>query len=598
MYKKHLKSVLCALLGTTIAFSTTVTAFASEDNSNEILSSVKMVDGQAVLVKNENIKSDKLRLGSPLLKSVVLPSSYNLVDEGCVSSIKKQNPYGTCWAFSDLASLESNIIRSGNAGKDIDLSEKHLINFNYNGADSNSDKSLFAGSDTYSSLGYSPFQVGGNSYMTASTLMRRYGAVDEEKAPYEFSGGTTVDSSLRTASDIYLKDAYFLPETVEFEHNDYGEVTSQKLLDSNTVANSIKTIKQFMMEYGAVSSSYYCSDAMSGSVTNDKYWNSANNSYYFNAETSNEISNHGITLVGWDDNYSKNNFTIAPPADGAWIVKNSWGSNWGNDGYFYLSYYDLSISNSVVFIAEDAKYKTDGSTVHEYENIYQYDGVTFGDAQIRGTGYNYSAANFFTARDNEILEAISTCSTYENITVNYEIYTDVTSTVDPTKGTLAAKGSKSFELAGYYTIPLDEGINLDKGEKYSVVIKISFNSNGYNYTILPCEIAYGGYSEISVLSGQSSYCSQGTWRSITSSTTVLGCNVGNAIVKAYTNDILYGDVDSDGSVTVKDATLLQKYLVSVETLSEKQLLSADADKNGNVDIKDSTLIQKISASLI
>ena len=55
-------------------------------------------------------------------------------------------------------------------------------------------------------------------------------------------------------------------------------------------------------------------------------------------------ANHAVTIVGWDDNYSKDNFLITPPGDGAWIVKNSWVSEWGDNGYMYVSYYDGSLS--------------------------------------------------------------------------------------------------------------------------------------------------------------------------------------------------------------------------------------------------------------
>ena len=53
--------------------------------------------------------------------------------------------------------------------------------------------------------------------------------------------------------------------------------------------------------------------------------------------------NHEVAIVGWDDNYSRTNFrNYASIGDGAWIVKNSWGSNWADNGYFYVSYYDVN----------------------------------------------------------------------------------------------------------------------------------------------------------------------------------------------------------------------------------------------------------------
>lgn len=607
MKNRLFKATLCTLLSALIALPASTAAFAADTNSPEILFELKTnKNGFQYIKENENITANKIKANNNLITATVLPSKYNLSDENLVTKVKNQNPYGTCWAFSAISSLESSLVKSGNADSSVDLSEKHLIWFNYNGADNSEDKSLYAGNDTYSSAGYSPFLLGGSMYMTSSTLMRRYGAADESKAPYEFSSGTELDSSLRYASDIYLKNTTFLPETVSFTTDDYGNVTYQELLDNNTVAASIKEIKENIYTKGAVAASYYCSDSMTGNTSNDKYWNNTYKSYYFNARLSGENNyqgpNHGITLVGWDDSFSKNNFATAAPKDGAWIVKNSWGSNWGNNGYFYLSYYDLSFNEPVMFEAENAEYKSDGTTEHEYKNMYQYDGIGFGDAQIYYYGKDaYKSANFFTARGNEKLEAISVSSLYDNCTVNYEVYKNLTSDVNPTLGKLVAKGSESFANNGYFTIPLAAPVELSKGEKYAVVINICFTSGGQDYSILACETQYGSYTNIEVNDNQSSYYSNGKWQKIDSSLSILGCKIGNATVKAYTNDInepLYGDVNGDGILSVTDSTLIQKYCAEFVKFTDEQIAVADINKSGKIDIADATTIQRIVAGIL
>lgn len=600
MKKCLIKCTVSAALCGIIAFSGLITAFSAENKSNpHILAQIKSSDGFQYVEVNKDFQNNKVSVPNNIIGNSNLPARYNLAENGYVTDVRNQNPYPTCWSFATLASLESNILKSGNSDTSLDLSEKHLAWFNYNGADKSDDKSLYAGGDTYTSMGISPYNLGGSMYMSAATLMRRYGAVDESVAPYDFSGGEDIDSYLKNTADIYLKDVEFLSPTTVFTYGTDGSLTNQALLDSKTVETSLNQIKQNIYSYGAVAVSYYCSDSMGGSTENDHYWNDKYKSYYFNAQLNGEdnfcLPNHGITLVGWDDNFSKDKFEITPPDDGAWIVKNSWGSEWGDDGYFYLSYYDVSFSDPVIFKAEDAEYKSDGTTVHEYENIYQYDGVGFGDAQIYFEDDSCKAANFFTSRDDEVLEAISVALLYQNVTVNYEVYTSVKSDVDPTDGELAAKGSKYFANKGYFTIPLESSVDLSKGEKYSVVLNIVYNYGAEKYSILACETSAGSNNIITASENQSSYFDGTDWNKIDESSEVLGFKIGNAVVKAFTNDAekyIEGDVNSDGIVNIADSTYIQKYCVKLIDFNQTQMKAADVNKDGLINVTDATIIQK------
>lgn len=600
MKHKYIKSAICSSLCLLLACSSAVIVSAAQnDNDVQIVSNVKKIDGTMKLIKNSSIQPDKNISNKKY--TVNLPESYNLNSLDFVTPVRSQAPYGTCWAFASMASLESNIVKSGNYNNTLDLSEKQLVWFSFNGADTNADHSLFASGDTFSCGTYSPYNMGGNTILSAATLFRRYGASDESKIPYVFTDYTgALDSSLKNSSDIFVKNIYCLPQSTYITYDNSGNITSQGLLTDSETADSINKIKTYVMNNGAVKASYYCSDSMAGITDSDPYWNSQNNSYYFDASIKSgndngfRSSNHEVCIVGWDNNYSKSNFSVNAPADGAWIVKNSWGSNWGNNGYFYLSYYDISLSEPTSFQAENAKYTSNGITKHEYRNIYQYDGTCFGAGQLSSATNNYKAANLFTARGSENLEAISTSSTLDNTTVNYQIYKNPTSLTNPETGTLEAGGSNTFDYAGYYTIPLTNSVSLEKGDVYSVVVQITYNENGNKYAVLPCEIDSGNnLLSLSVANDESAYYSQGSWHKISSGNTVSGYKIGNATVKAYTNNkALFGDINNDNSVTITDVTAIQRYLSEIIQFDDAQKTAADLNNDSYVNVNDATILQR------
>lgn len=358
-----------------------------------------------------------------------LPTTYDARTQGQVSSIKNQNPWGTCWIFTTMGAMESSLL-SQEYYSDVDLSEYHLINYNYQSvvdplSGTAGDSVKYKGSITQY------MDVGGAVSIAYHALANWMGAVDEDVAGYPTG---KVEMLEHTTEKAYLQDIVHLQQMYELYKGDVGAVKTE------------------IMNYGAVAASFYYDDA---------YFNE-NTAGYYNDVC--DYSNHAILIVGWDDNYSKDNFLSAPSVDGAWLVKNSWGTYFGDNGYFWLSYEDTSLQDDMyVLVAE---------TSDNYDHNYQYDG-SYMDFNIEGT----SAANVFQIAKGdtkEVLEAVSFQMPSTNTKYSIQIYTDLNNASNPTSGIAQLDKPLTGETLyqGYYTVKLPEGIELNPGQTFSVVIEI------------------------------------------------------------------------------------------------------------------------------
>ena len=331
------------------------------------------------------------------------PESYDLRTLGLVTDVKNQRGGGNCWSFSSIAALESAILKATNGTVYLDLSEENM-------------KNLMA----Y----FSPF---GTIYMT------NLGGNDRLSNAYLTAGLGPVLESLDNYVDIDYLSALFDP---------YTHVPNILWITRNNYTDN-DGIKYALLNYGAVSVSCYFSSA---------YANGS--SYYYDGT---EGRNHAVTIVGWDDGYSASNFKTMPKGDGAWIVKNSWGDHSGDNGYYYVSYYDtrFAIGQKEAFC-----YVLNNSV--KYRKTYQYDIVGMSDWL-----YNESATqgiwykNIFNATDDEVLAAFST---YFNELTNYTAYVYVNDELVNEQ-----RGSASN---GYYTIKLSKYISLKKGDKFEIVLNV------------------------------------------------------------------------------------------------------------------------------
>jgi len=361
------------------------------------------------------------------------PSAYT---SPSVTSVKDQKAYGTCWAFSTVGAAEAELVQNDGKNKDtLDLSEIQLAYFTYHsvtdplgGLDGDS-ITLPAGEDFLNS--------GGNRLVSSFVLASWVGLTPETA-----TSPVTYDNVAPSTA---------LPDRLAFGAND---ATLRNAIWIN--AADSESIKQMVVSYGAVSISYY---------HDDKYYNSAASAYFNNEVTS---TNHAVVIVGWDDNYSASNFKEGrrPSTNGAWKVKNSWGTYWGSDGYFWISYEDVSFSADNYCVVYDMS-KND-----TYLHNYQYDGNGSLKSKYFSSVTDAYMANIFTAASDESIKSVMVASMNSNVNYSIQIYRNP-APGNPASGTacLSAPASGKLLYEGYYTIDLPQYIPLNQGDTFSVVVR-------------------------------------------------------------------------------------------------------------------------------
>lgn len=334
----------------------------------------------------------------------IVPPRYDLRDQGRVGLIRNQGTYGTCWGFAAISALESMMLPERPELFSVD----HMTLSN-----------SFAVSQ----------EDGGDYTMGMAYLAAWQGPVYEEDDPY--GDGET---------DPTLKPVYHVQEMRIIDGKDY------------------ESIKSAVFRFGGVQSSLY--STLRSSKKNSKYFNSETNAYCY---IGTEKPNHDVVIVGWDDNYPKENFSVDLEGDGAFICQNSWGDSFGEGGFFYVSYYDTNIgTHNVVY--------TGVEPADNYARIYQSDLCGW----IGKLGYDKEdiyGANVFTAERSEYVCAASFYATGPN--TSYEVYVVNNFENEDSFDNKSMVAAGALDRAGYYTIRFDRAIPVEEGERFAVVVYVN-----------------------------------------------------------------------------------------------------------------------------
>ena len=361
-----------------------------------------------------------------------LPLQYDLRTRGLVSSVKSQGSYGTCWTFSAYGSLESTLIERT---PDVDFSESAFAYYAY------SDLFGFPAGEAGSTADL--LKKGGNYYI-ASPLLTSW-IMPVEEAAYPYGDLEALDPSV-TADALRAETLYHVTDALLLDYD-----PSSKKFEAQLAA-----AKQAVYEGHALSACY---------LNNTAYYQ--NNAYYRGEQSSQTGNYHGVTVVGWDDSFPASAFKSDPGRDGAWLVKNSWGMNWGDHGYFWLSYAEPSIVELYYLLGEPVEMHDDQ---YRYDDYGMWTGVSVEEQDTAAR-----QASIFTAREDTALTAVMFCNAMTGDDYTIRVYRDPGADA-PDSGELVSEQSGGDLLTGYHTVALDTPVLLHTGERFSIVVTLSGRS--------------------------------------------------------------------------------------------------------------------------
>ena len=426
--------------------------------------------------------------------------------------VRDQMQTDSCWAFAGLGMLESSLgmrdYKLGNTKNIYDFSERHMFY---------ASKRSFFNNNQFNEYGYTTDVSGGNFNEVRNYFTNGMGAIAESDMPFENN------ENYINLSDIQNKNTITtLYDTIEFE--DIEDVGKTELMAK---------MKQTISNYGGIFAGVHGAQLLS-----DAYNNKTGAIYCDPNDQENSYAmNHAVVIIGWDDNYSRDNFNEEhkPQNNGAWIVKNSWGDQltanlkeqkqtlynkytaeynekgWysaddipndyiielfvengygegkvsiegenividiGDNGYMYISYEDKNIYNNLYAVEK-------ASSEKDYDNLYQHDKRAANIPIIYPTQSVYIANKF--ERDAEKTEYLEKIGFYTYQEVTCEAYVnsadgDLTNT--KLKKVNLKEGSSITVEPGYHVLELAEPVQLT-GSSFVVSLRISTTEDEITFT--------------------------------------------------------------------------------------------------------------------
>lgn len=544
-----LKRVSSVILAVILIVCCTSSALAAEVN---LLATSNEGDFINNTIKNTEIISTQSTEG--------LPSKYDSRELGIVLPARTQDA-NNCWAFGAFGSLETYLLKNGEQ-------IKHLAPQHVN----------FWGTKNYlTSTGWQrKSSEPGYPYITTGYLTSWQGPLLEKQFPQ-----TTDFSDYKSLTEMYSPT--------------YG-ITGIKYIEGN-----LDEVKTAIIESGAVTANYH--------TNNSVYHNYSTNSYYcYDYIDTSRLSGHCVSIIGWDDDYPLTNFNEEnlPPTNGAWLVKNSWSPNWGDNGCFWISYHDVHLFDSIFGMNyQYVNYQKIDENIKLYQNeVY---GATYEFHYIKSDSITYmncfDVDDSFREIDKVMFETTSIGSDY---TIYYiPVEEDGTPTNSRNSWVKLHKGTVDY--SGYICADIDNYL-IEKGTQ-KVAIGVNINS-----TATDSDNSFGvsewlTSSSVRLFVPDADYgLSYITFNGRNLDVmefykTYLNDDIGGTfVIKAITNKTveptLLGDSDEDGKVTILDVTAIQKHIAQIGHLSEQGAINADFNGDEKISILDATAIQKFLVGII